>query len=624
LAKKQNLLLVLIAGVAIAVSVFSYNYFSVTSEQISSVAIRETSVKNNLAAEMLSEIISNRFESIHDKLAVLAHSPDAINGDYEAVKSSLMRRQQVTSEVTESYFWLDKEGRVVWGTLMLEKPEIAGLVGADFSDREYFIHGKEKLEPYSTAVNDSVDGLARIHLSYPIVSPDGDFLGIVAATIRPQGLASFVESQIPSDFDGTAGMIDKQGTIVYSEDKSLIGKNVFDGNTQSLFASAFELDKDAVDYGEILEKSLGGQHGSMTLPMSGLENSYAYSPVYIGDRLFGSLHVTTPQTLDTNVALLVQQQKNVSMLMILIVGAAAIGIAAAVLMWNKRLDAVVVERTKQLEASNKELSRTMDDLRMALSELAENNRKLLAANEQLQRHDKMQQEFINVAAHELRTPVQPLLGIADILSSQFKGDKDSINVSKPEIEMIIRNAKRLERLSSDILQVSRIESQSLKLNKETFDLNDKIRDVVADARSFMPDHKKVQIIFEPAAEPLLVNADKIKIFEVVSNILRNAIKFTDEGTITVLFERRTDGYAVVSIKDTGVGIDPAIYPRLFTKFTTGQDKQYDSRSGSGLGLFIARNIIEAHGGRIWAENNKDEGATFSFTLPLQRMSANAS
>ncbi|MEW6604666.1 MAG: HAMP domain-containing sensor histidine kinase, partial [Thermoproteota archaeon] len=406
------------------------------------------------------------------------------------------------------------------------------------------------------------------------------------------------------------------------------GKNVFDYQTQALFASAVELDTGSKEYSTMLTNSLEGQRGSATFSTSGSRNAYAYSPVYVDNKLFGSLHTTTPQTLDANIAVLVQQQKNVSTLMIIVVGAAAAGIATTVLTWNSRLDTTVREKTQQLneskkhlEASNKQLARTTEDLRLALAELAENNKKLRAANEQLLQHDKMQQEFIRVAAHELRTPVQPLLGVADILTSQFEelsNDRDKIEVSRAEIEMIVRNATRLERLSSDILQVSRIESQSLKLDRETFDLNAKIRGVVKDMRSFIPIGKQLKIFFEPFSMPLVVNADKVKIFEILSNILRNAIKFTEEGAIIVSSDKSADNqYAVVTVKDTGTGIDSEILPRLFKKFVVGHCNQYDTRTGSGLGLYISKGIVEAHGGKIWAENNLNGcGATFHFTIPL--------
>jgi signal transduction histidine kinase len=188
----------------------------------------------------------------------------------------------------------------------------------------------------------------------------------------------------------------------------------------------------------------------------------------------------------------------------------------------------------------------------------------------------------------------------------------SIEKIVPMVDVINRNAKRLEKLTSNLLDVSRIENnRSLELSKEKFDLRQKIRNVIHDIESSQDEKAgALEIIYDAPDEPIMIEADKTRIFEVVSNILRNAIKFTDSGTITIT-SKIEDSNAMVSITDTGRSIDPELMPRLFTKFAT------KSETGTGLGLYLSKKIIEAHGGRIWAENNKDgKGATFAFTLPL--------
>jgi signal transduction histidine kinase len=185
-------------------------------------------------------------------------------------------------------------------------------------------------------------------------------------------------------------------------------------------------------------------------------------------------------------------------------------------------------------------------------------------------------------------------------------------VENEQIALIIRNAKRLERLASDILDVSKIESQSLKLNKERFNINNVLYDTIQDIRNRLANDNgldsSVKVYYEP--KDIIVEADKGRITQVVSNLLNNAIKFTEEGVISVGAERKGD-QLVVSVRDTGQGIASEISPRLFSKFAT------KSETGTGLGLFISKSIVEAHGGRIWAENNSNgKGATFSFSIPL--------
>jgi signal transduction histidine kinase len=234
--------------------------------------------------------------------------------------------------------------------------------------------------------------------------------------------------------------------------------------------------------------------------------------------------------------------------------------------------------------------------------------------ENIKMHDRMQSEFVNIAAHEIRTPVQPILGMADIIEAQFNGG-DKVQVTRDDMALIVRNARRLERLTSDILEVTRIESGSIKLNKIQLDMNKKVQNVVRDAKDAVQRKKgAVAVVAETTPFPLIVDADKSRMYEVVSNLLSNAIKFTEEGSIVIKVERKKhDGrqYVFVTVRDTGAGIDPEIMPRLFMKFAS------KSEHGTGLGLFISKSIVEAHGGRIWGKNNEDgRGATFAFMLPL--------
>jgi signal transduction histidine kinase len=234
------------------------------------------------------------------------------------------------------------------------------------------------------------------------------------------------------------------------------------------------------------------------------------------------------------------------------------------------------------------------------------------SHEELMALDKMKQEFINVAAHELRTPIQPILGMADILRSK---EKDG-GLEAEYLDVIIRNAKRLQRLTEDILDISRIESKSLDLKKESFNLNEMILNAIADSNNRVAkEHKdtNLKLEFIDSKEDIFIEADKGRINQVISNLLSNAIKFTNKGTISIISDAElTNNRIVVSITDTGPGIDSEILPRLFTKFAT------KSITGTGLGLFISKSIIDAHGGKIWGKNNYPEGrgATFGFSLPL--------
>jgi two-component system sensor histidine kinase VicK len=233
--------------------------------------------------------------------------------------------------------------------------------------------------------------------------------------------------------------------------------------------------------------------------------------------------------------------------------------------------------------------------------------------EQLKVHDKMQKEFINIASHEMKTPTQAIIGYSDLMQSHPEKREEMT-------QAISRNALRLQRLTNDILDVTRIESQTLHLNKEQFNLNDLIMHIVEDYRSQIEkENKNIKLLYNVSDDiksPLMVEADRDRINQVISNLLSNAIKFIskkeEEGVVSITAEKNSNSHEViVNIRDTGKGIDPEIFPRLFQKFTTR------SFTGTGLGLYISKSIVEAHDGKMWAENNTDGyGATFTFTLPL--------
>ncbi|HEX6067994.1 MAG TPA: HAMP domain-containing sensor histidine kinase, partial [Nitrososphaera sp.] len=211
---------------------------------------------------------------------------------------------------------------------------------------------------------------------------------------------------------------------------------------------------------------------------------------------------------------------------------------------------------------------------------------------------RQRDEFISVAAHELRNPITPIMLFVDGLREEIG--------ERPEIAGIVRNTRRLQRLIQDMLDVAKIDNKNLLLKKAEFDMNALLKEACADAQN-QAKGRSVKVEFEPAGK-IMVNADEAKVSQVVYNLLDNALKFTQKGTIKVTAKKSGDE-VVVSMRDEGTGISPKVMPRLFEKFVTA------SESGTGIGLYLSKAIIEAHGGRMWAENNKNKGATFYFSIP---------
>lgn len=258
-------------------------------------------------------------------------------------------------------------------------------------------------------------------------------------------------------------------------------------------------------------------------------------------------------------------------------------------------------------SEDKNLDRLVEDLNQS-------NQQLLQTIEKLKTENTKLQLFINIAAHELRTPIMPIVGYSEMLLEDI-GDRK-------EIRGIIYNAKRLDQLAGNILEGAKIENQSLQLNKEQFNLKDILTDIIDDYNNLLTikESKDVKLRYEP--KDILIVADKVRVGRVISNLLNNAIKFTSRGEITISVIKLKhnnnnnnddddgSGEIQVNIKDTGTGLSPAILPKLFSKFVSTDS------GGTGLGLFVSRNIVEAHGGKIQAQNNDDGiGAMFSFTIP---------
>jgi len=336
---------------------------------------------------------------------------------------------------------------------------------------------------------------------------------------------------------------------------------------------------------------------------------------------------------------------------IFIIGAALVG-GFILYVMNRLLRPIslIINATEEVKKGNLSISPIADcDRRDEIGVLAASFNSMI---KRLAEYERMQRDFINIAAHELRTPIQPILGLSTTIregilnvgkqlqmmqreepvykephnkaststipSRPDSTDRPSLSPSSIDkmvlmLDVINRNARRLEKMTSNLLDLSRIENDKpLELRKEKFDLRKKIENVINDIYSTISDNKDIRIRFESDANKasIMIEGDKERIFEVLSNLLNNAIKFTKKGEVVIVLNER-DGQAIVSVRDTGSGIAPEIYPNLFTKFATKSEK------GTGLGLFLAKNIIESHGGKIWAENNSDgKGATFAFSIPI--------
>jgi signal transduction histidine kinase len=541
------------------------------------------------ATEALSHHISSDLDSIMARLQMLANSAVLQEGELSGNETTELL-QEVYNQInsitpTDRLFILNKDNIA---TINIIPKGEKSFVGINFSYREWVKQTKDTLMTVFSNGFEGMDGKYRIALAYPIVNKNtGQYLGLVGAAIPT---ISFFEHygniyNIKSQY---LAVLDRNSVQLIHPIKSFIGTPFFGSHTQEVTGHNTILNS-------LIRRVLSGKQDFDIYEFKNGERLNTGNPIFVAGKPIYFVFVITPtSTIYSQINDVISVQRLQTFSLLAGITTAVVILIVFLINWNSSLDREVKRRTKELDESNKQLV------------LA--NKKLESANEQLKVHDNMQNEFINIAAHELRTPIQPILLLSDDLKSKIK-DNEQLTL----IDVISRNAKRLRRLTEDILDVTRIESKSLKLHKEQFNLNDVIVNTIDDIkinRYFNNKKNDIKILYD-SDKDIFVKADKERLSQVIFNLLSNAIKFTsgEGGNISIISEKK-DNQLIISIKDTGSGIDPDILPRLFSKFVT------KSFEGTGLGLFISKSIIEAHGGKIWAGNNSNgKGATFSFILP---------
>jgi len=601
-SRNNVIILLIIAIIGIGLSILSYQYSSFTANEIANISSQDVRSNAKIEVYQLSRILVRSMESISNNLQSLSNSISLLDIKNDNIQRLFDSAQTSTKDLTNGYYMFDMNGEIISKTS--NKSIAADYTGIRPNSTELLLSPKTSNSTYYSSIIDVDNQFPLLFISYPVLetnvtqgnitiqSNTSKFEGIVFTTIDLAKLGDFLQKELSPEFASNVGLIDKNGVILYSKNRNVVGKNYLNPEFQDLIPPEIKN-----EYNNILATSLTGGSGLRDISFNDNMTTIAYQPITLDGEFLWSLYISTPHSLASNVGYLINQQKNFSTIVIIVVGSMAFGIAFLILSWNKRLEGAVESRTVQLKKTNESLT--------------ESNSLLASANKQLEIHDNMQKEFINVAAHELRTPIMPILGEAELIENDIS-DNDYARVSKEQISSIIRNAKRLDRLAADILDVTNIEGKSLKLNKASFDIDEILSELVTEySRQIEGDivkNKKLKILYEPTHAKIF--ADKYRITQVVSNIINNAIKFTDQGVITIIGKVNSTELSV-QISDTGKGIDHEIISRLFDKFVSR------SEQGTGLGLFISKNIIESHGGTIIGFNQENgTGTTFIFTLPL--------
>lgn len=618
--EKEIAIVVIVLIAVVSIVAFFYSSYDVQRE------VRQSLIEQQRDRQLtqihgIANNIQSDNELVLSHLRGLANSVYLQNGDLSGNETEKLLKDTYAeiNEIGDRLFVIDNKN-IVRLNIVPEGDD--PFIGTNMSSIQWVIEARSNLAPTFSKGVVGLDGKHRTFITYPIVDrQDGNYMGLVGVAIpaiqffEKYASVNNIESQFLVAYD-------KEGNYIATPRTELMGKNFFSEEAQKVFNYN-------ANQNELYQQVFSERKPSYAVyDFGGGERLNTGYPVTINGQPVYFIFVVTPtDTIYSQMEGILSRQQTDLFIQRAISFAAIAAVAFFIIRLNSKLKQKVKEKTNSLEESNK---------------------KLVKSNELLGAQDKMQREFINVAAHELRTPIVPILGFSEVLYSKVKElrqkenkqeELEQLQEQEEMLEIILRNADRLHQLTEDILDVTRIESQTLKLRKERFNVNDLILEVIEDSRKRIA-KGNVKLMHEMENNSTaIVDADRRRLTQVISNLLDNAIKFTKEGTVTVTANIRrkvTDSdnsregkegavkeeeqeEVVIAVKDTGSGIDPELIPRLFTKFAT---KSY---RGTGLGLYISKSIVEAHGGKMWAMNNYENGsnfdrrlrgATFYFTLPL--------
>lgn len=570
------------------------------SSEVQHLAVESIQSTALIKVSDLSQILKNKLDLVSANLQMLSSSQELVDQRLELGKILLKSAQKTTNNFVDFYSWVDSNGTHIWSSSNLNDSSGEKIKEFSTAAQIYFEKIKDTHVPaYSNRI-ELTDGQSGILILYPIIDTQNrtsqnttnEFRGAILAGISSETLNSSLQSQVPPMVSANLSLVDSSGMMIHTGNPNFDGINVFNKKFDPEIESSINEDIREKNIISIFRSVLQSPRiGSSDTTMNGKEFTVSYAPVVSNGVHYFTILLILPHTLASSLDELVAQQRNFAIMAMTIIAASALGIFFVITYWNKGLRKVVYIQTKELQETTKKLTY----------------------------HDKLQKEFIDIAAHEFRTPIQSVLAYSEMIYKNLKNFDQYF-------DKIIRNAKRLEKLTEDVLDVSRIEGKNFQLTKSYFDLDQTINRVIEDHEKEALE-KDVKISFESRDNVTnTIYADEARLQQVIDNLLSNAINFTNNGNIMITAYRGNEDNngkiddsdkeaVVVEIKDTGTGINPDMMPRLFEKFATR------SISGTGLGLYISKSIVDSHGGKIWAYNNKDgKGATFTFALPVDMKS----
>lgn len=274
----------------------------------------------------------------------------------------------------------------------------------------------------------------------------------------------------------------------------------------------------------------------------------------------------------------------------------------------------LVEDVTQAGEMHQRLMQSRNELRLLQDELARNNLELVAANAELRQLDELKSNFISMAGHELRTPLASIMGYVEVLLDGGFGALSE--VQRRNLDIVQQSAARLLKTINDMLDITRIEAGKVELHLQPTDIREIVNRLMGELQLSVQEKRHALTVMAPNALPLAL-ADELRASQVIGNLLSNAIKYTPPGgKIEVSLRHTADGFLEAAVADNGIGIALEDQARLYGRFFRARPAQHLGTSGSGLGLYIARSLVELHGGRIELTSQLGQGSTFRVTFPL--------
>ncbi|MFQ5941691.1 MAG: ATP-binding protein [Nitrososphaerales archaeon] len=579
---KSGLLIPSLLGVLVVFAILNSTilYSFQVNQEMEIIELSKQQVITNLSRESLqvSQIAELEVEHIVDRIDLLTRDPIVKQQDYDGVPFLLQSTQSTTSDLTSSYFILDADGSIIYAT---DDQMDTNSIRENIS--EYQKATKENLEPKVYTVNSiqNTVPVGGIYVTLPMINEGtGIFDGVIGATLRADILVRKISSDLGLIGESHLDLTDSNGNLIYS---SRVPESVGEHIASSAYLQSNSRDFEIEHYINSIDKANSGWTGFFELnnmDESGPEQGtiVSYSPVNIDEEIVLLAFVSSPTNVEGVITDVLVAERSYAVFVVFSILTVLGFFAVVIIIINKKLRNLVKIRTNELEK----------------------------VNEELKHKDRLKDEFLSIASHELRSPIQPILGFAGLAKKRNIDDDEAW-------DGVLRHSRRLQEVANDILDSSRIESGELTYVMEKFEINEVILDAINSAKVNLNGSASIE---SKLCKDVEIEGDRARIIQVLSNIIGNAVKFTRKGSIKVESHAFPERNRVeIKISDTGGGIPNDILPHLFGKFIT-KSVGGENQHGTGLGLFISKAIVIAHKGEIFAYNNDEGGATFTILLPM--------